>query len=209
MPHIRFSDVRIPDPNAPSVFDVEHRLRQHLANFRDKKGKCKQENQIPDRDRRSIQRKIAAYKDAVSRRSGMGHLADKDRQRLEVFRQSAELVPVVSEHRVDEIASAIHSKMPWMAAATEMIWQDMRASARIGDPAPRLRPLILVGLPSVGKTCWARSLAQHLTVPTTVIDATGEPASFSVTGTQRGWGIPMLASKFPTPRSMHQQSHIR
>ena len=188
MPRIKFADVNFPDPNAPSAFDIEHRLKQHLVNFRDKKGKCKEDNQISDRDRRNIQRKIAAYKDAVSRRSGMGHLADKDRQRLEVFRHGTELVQVVSEHRADEIASAIHSEMPWMAAATEMIWQDMRASVRNGDPAPRLRPLLLVGPSGIGKTYWARALAQHLMVPTSVIEATAEPASFSVTGSQRGWG---------------------
>ena len=75
-----------------------------------------------------------------------------------------------------------------MAAATEIIWQDMRASVRNGDAAPRLRPLLLVRPPGIGKTYWARALAQHLMVPTSVIEATAEPASFSVTGSQRGWG---------------------
>lgn len=188
MPRIKFADVRFPDPNAPSVFDIEHRSKQHLINFREKVGKCKPDNQISDRDRRNILRKIAVYRDAVSRRSGMGHLADKDRQRLEVFRHGAELISVESEHRADEFASAIHSEMPWMADATERIWQDMRASVRNGDVAPRLQPLLLVGPPGIGKTFWARALAQHLMVPTSVIEATGEPASFSVTGSQRGWG---------------------
>jgi hypothetical protein len=188
MPRIKFADVRFPDPNAPSVFDIEHRLKQHLINFREKMGKCKPDNQISDRDRRNILRKIAAYRDAVSRRSGMGHLADKDRQRLEMFRDGATLVHVESEHRADEIATAIHSEMPWMAEATERIWQDMRASVRNGDAAPRLKPLLLVGPPGIGKTYWARALAQHLMVPTSAIEATGEPASFSVTGSQRGWG---------------------
>ena len=83
MPRIKFADVRFPDPNTPSVFDIEHRLKQHLINFRENVSKFKPDSQISDRDRRNILRKIAAYKDAVSRRSGMGHLADKDRQRLE------------------------------------------------------------------------------------------------------------------------------
>jgi len=151
MPRIKFADVRFPDPNAPSVFDIEHRLKQHLINFREKVGKCKPDNQISDRDRRNILRKIVAYRDAVSRRSGMGHLADKDRQRLEVFSHGAELISVESEHRADEIASAIHSEMPWMAEATERIWQDMRASVRKGDLAPRLQPLLLVGPLALGK----------------------------------------------------------
>ncbi|HBB85351.1 MAG TPA: peptidase, partial [Sulfitobacter sp.] len=35
MPRIKFADVRFTDPNAPSVFDIEHRLKQHLINFRE------------------------------------------------------------------------------------------------------------------------------------------------------------------------------
>lgn len=75
-----------------------------------------------------------------------------------------------------------------MAPATERVWQDMRASARNGDPAPRLSSLLLVGPPGIGKSYWARLLGKMLQVPTTVIEATSEPASFSVTGSQRGWG---------------------
>lgn len=188
MPRLRFAGVRFPDPDAPSVFDIEARLKRHLINLRKKRGKLEGDNHVSDRDRINIRRKVVAYKDAVSRRSGMDHLTDKDRQRLEVFRHGVELISVETEHRADEIASAIHSEMPWMAAATETIWQDMRASVRNGDLAPRLRPLLLVGPPGIGKTYWARSLAQHLMVPTSVIEATAEPASFSVTGSQRGWG---------------------
>lgn len=82
-----------------------------------------------------------------------------------MFRHGAKLISVESEHRADEIAAAVHSEMLWMAAATAMILQDMRASVRSGDPAPRLRPLLLVRPPGIGKTYWARSLAQHLMVP--------------------------------------------
>lgn len=188
MPRIKFSDVRFPNPDAPSAFDIEARLKRHLINFRKKRGKLEGGNHVSDRDRLNIRRKVVAYKDAVSRRSGMDHLADKDRQKLEVFRHGVELISVETEHRADEIASAIHSEMPWMSAATEMIWQDMRASVRRGDLAPLLRPLLLVGPPGIGKTYWARTLARHLTVPTAVVEATSEPASFSVTGSQRGWG---------------------
>ncbi|MCK0168607.1 AAA family ATPase [Jannaschia sp. S6380] len=39
----------------------------------------------------------------------------------------------------------------------------------------------------MGKSYWARRLAHHLSVPTTKIDATGEPATFALVGSQRGW----------------------
>ncbi|MFB3306847.1 hypothetical protein, partial [Pseudomonas sp. AMR01] len=111
MPRIKFSDVRFPNPDAPSAFDIEARLKRHLINFRKKRGKLEGGNHVSDRDRLNIRRKVVAYKDAVSRRSGMDHLADKDRQKLEVFRHGVELISVETEHHADEIASAIHSEM--------------------------------------------------------------------------------------------------
>jgi ATP-dependent Lon protease len=54
-------------------------------------------------------------------------------------------------------------------------------------PGLRFDPLVLVGSPGIGKSFWARRLAHHLAVPTTQIDASGEPATFSLVGAQRGW----------------------
>lgn len=188
MPRIKFADVSFPDHNARSAYDIENRLQKHLDKFREKIGSPKSAYALSDTDRLKIRQRTKTYLKAVSRKSGMDHLEEKDRERMEVFRNGVELIAVQTEHRADEIASAIHTEMPWMSAATEMIWHDLRASVRNGDPAPRLRPLLLVGPPGIGKTHWARSLGQQLLVPTNGIDATGEPASFSVTGSQRGWG---------------------
>ncbi|KIN67446.1 AAA ATPase [Sulfitobacter donghicola DSW-25 = KCTC 12864 = JCM 14565] len=75
-----------------------------------------------------------------------------------------------------------------MAPATEHIWHAMRKSVREGRPSIQFAPLLLLGPPGVGKSHWARRLGNLLEVPTTVIDATGEPASFALVGSQRGWG---------------------
>ncbi|WP_254436602.1 AAA family ATPase [Ruegeria arenilitoris] len=75
-----------------------------------------------------------------------------------------------------------------MAPATEAVWHGLRASAREGLPGVRFTPLVLNGPPDIGKSFWARRLAHYLEVPATRIDATGEPASFGLTGSQRGWG---------------------
>ena len=77
-------------------------------------------------------------------------------------------------------------EMPWMAPATEAAWHALRRSARLGEPV-RVGPLVLVGPPGVGKTAWARRLAGHLAVASTVIDASQGLSSFSLTGTERGW----------------------
>lgn len=43
-------------------------------------------------------------------------------------------------------------------------------------------------VPRIGKSNWARRLGQLLTVPTAVVEATSENASFGVVGSQRCWG---------------------
>jgi ATP-dependent Lon protease len=117
----------------------------------------------------------------------MAHLDLSERKRLEVLRDGVELKAIDSEHQADEIASALHSEMPWMGPATEKVWHDLRRSVKHGDPAPRLSPVLLLGPPGIGKSHWARRLGEELQVPSCVIDATGEPAGFSVSGNQRGW----------------------
>lgn len=75
-----------------------------------------------------------------------------------------------------------------MASATETVWHTMRRSVREGWPGLRLPPMLLDGPPGIGKSHWARRLGQLLTVPTAVVEATSENASFGVVGSQRGWG---------------------
>ncbi|WP_417271587.1 hypothetical protein [Celeribacter sp.] len=188
MPRIKFADVIFPAHNAPTLHDLEVRFRNHLDNFRELIHSHNLAYLMSEADRAKIKRRAKAYLSAISRKSGMIHLNDKDRETLEVFRNGAELVAIETEHQADEIASAIHAETPWMAATTEQVWQDMRASVRRGYLAPRLRPLLLVGPPGIDKSHWARLLGEKLLAPTTVIEATGEPAAFSVTGNQRGWG---------------------
>ena len=111
----------------------------------------------------------------------------KDYAALERVRDGVRLAAIPSEHRADEIAADLHEQMPWMAKATERVWHAMRASVREGAPGLRLPPLLLVGDPGVGKSYWARRLAELIDTPTVLIDATGENTSFGVAGCQRGW----------------------
>lgn len=117
----------------------------------------------------------------------MYHLTEENRARLTPLRDGLPIAQVTTEHEADEIAAALHEEMPWMGPATEVVWQGLRASARCGLPGARFTPLVLVGSPGIGKSYWARRLAHHLSIPTTQIDATGEPATFALVGSQRGW----------------------
>ncbi|WP_375263465.1 AAA family ATPase [Palleronia sp.] len=75
-----------------------------------------------------------------------------------------------------------------MNPLNERVWLALRKIARSDDPAVRLTPMLLVGAPGIGKSFWARHLSEFLSLPVEAIDATSEPASFAITGSQRGWG---------------------
>lgn len=116
------------------------------------------------------------------------HLKPAERERLEALRDGVRLAAIPTEHRADELAAALHAEFPWMAPATEAVWQAMRRPVRCGEPGLRLPPLLLDGPPGIGKSHWARHLGMLLAVPSMVFEATVENASFGLVGSQRGWG---------------------
>ena len=134
-----------------------------------------------------LKRRAAAVVARRHRAGGLDHLRKEDRERLKGLLGEVPAAAMPSEHRADEIAAALHAEMPWMAPATEAAWHALRRSARLGEPV-RVGPLVLVGPPGVGKTAWARRLAGRLAVASTVIDASQGLASFSLVGTEKGWG---------------------
>ncbi|MDK8873215.1 hypothetical protein [Paracoccus sp. SSJ] len=143
---------------------------------------------ISDADRRKLRRRARRIFDARRAVSGLDRLKPGDRARLEPLANGARLACIASESRADELAAELHADMPWMAPATEIIWRAMRRSVREGWPGLRVPPLLLDGPPGIGKSHWARRLGALLSVPSTMIDATTESASFGVVRSQRGWG---------------------
>ena len=139
-------------------------------------------------DRIRVQRRVKKLLTQRKEASGMGHLHRDERDRLIALAGGVRLATVKTEHQADEIAAALHDEMPWMGPATEQVWRAMPRSVREGSIGLRLPPILLDGPPGIGKSFWARRLGRLLTVPTTVIEATNENASFGVVGSQRGWG---------------------
>ncbi|WP_298837746.1 AAA family ATPase [uncultured Roseobacter sp.] len=197
---IEFHDLTFLD-NIPNVRDVEERLKKSLRRVRHVKqeedleaGRVKKGDLvsiydlIDDDDRKRIKCRARRYLERVRSSIGMYHLSEENRARLTPLRGGLPVAKVSTEHEADEIAAALHAEMPWMAPATEEVWHGLRASARERLPGVRFKPLVLVGPPGIGKSHWARRLAHHLAVPTTMIEATGEPATFSLVGVQKGWG---------------------
>ena len=196
---IPFSEIKYID-DVPRLSKIEERLTETLRKIRRSKQPRPDTDVlslthavnwfdlIQDADTAMIKRRALRFVERLHSGTGTHHLPERDRATLTALRGGVAVARVATEHEADEIAVALHEEMPWMAPATEVVWQGLRASARDGLPGLRFSPLILVGAPGIGKSFWARRLAHHLGVPTTMIEATGEPASFSLAGAQRGWG---------------------
>ncbi|SEN78449.1 hypothetical protein SAMN04488003_1362 [Loktanella fryxellensis] len=151
---IRTSKRQRPDPGDMSL--------THVANWFDL---------IQDADTAMIKRRAMRFLERLHSGTGTHHLPERDRATLTALRGGVAVARITTEHEADEIAAALHAEMPWMASATEVVWQGLRACARDGLPGLRFSPLILIGAPGIGKSFWARRLAHHLGVPTTKIEA--------------------------------------
>ena len=167
-----------PEPALPFEYEDFRRLRSRVGLVRF--------GALPDKDQSRIKRRADALAKRRHKANGLGHLKEHERERLKGLMGEVPAAVMPSEHRADEIAAALYEEMPWMAPATEAAWHALRRSARLGEPV-RVGPLVLAGPPGVGKTAWARRLAARLAVASTVIDASQGLASFSLTGTERGW----------------------
>ena len=195
---ITFARIHFHD-RIPGRREVEIRLRKFLLSRRLRRpylGKdvlhgpdhlLETDLDLSNEDRSRIARRAALYLDRCEAATGMAHLCPEDRAQLQGLRMGMSVARVSSEHEADVLAAALHEDMPWLACATEHVWHAMRRSVREGQPGLRMAPILLAGPPGIGKTHWARQLGRLLDVPTTFIDGTGEPASFSLVGSQRGW----------------------
>lgn len=114
-------------------------------------------------------------------------LSREDRAMLQGCRDGAEIFDLRSAHHIDEIAAALHTEFPWVAEATTHVWRSLHHNRSSGRPGARFAPILLDGPPGIGKSAWARRLAQLLGTPDMTLDATGENASFGLVGSQRGW----------------------
>jgi hypothetical protein len=205
MPTIKFIDVTFHEGDAS---DVEERLKEFLRSCRRKK---LAETDLPEaeaglepmqdefgeddlptimlsyNDTKKIRRRVATLVQRRMTASGTAHLRPEEIKRLAVLRAGANLTPPGNEAWADEVAAALHAEMPWMAPATETAWYALRRSAQRRDPGLRLPPLLLNGPAGIGKSVWARRLAEMCAVPSCVIEVGSGSANFRVSGLERGW----------------------
>lgn len=93
----------------------------------------------------------------------------------------------LGEHQIDEAFSAIHKEFPWLGRLTEKAWRQALRRCRSGLPAG-VGPLLLMGPPGLGKSSWARAVADRLGVPRLDLDAGQSGGVMDLQGTAKGWG---------------------
>ncbi len=76
-----------------------------------------------------------------------------------------------------------------MGPATHVAWHGLRRLARSGDVGLRLPPLVLNGPAEIGKSVWARRLAELCALPACVVDVGSGSAGFRIAGLERGYGL--------------------
>ncbi len=168
------------------IGDDEHSVHLGLENFDRVADELSAGVELSWEDRKRINSCAGKIAGRRKEASGLAHLTTQEIQRLKPLMTGVRLVAPETVHWVDEVVSALHEEMPWMAPATQEVWYALRYSATNGDPI-RLPPLLLSGSPGIGKSVWARRLSELLHIPRCEIDASIGGVGFSVTGVERGW----------------------
>ena len=140
---------------------------------------------ISRRVSKRIHHRAQQFSARAAAKLGIDHLKKEDRDRLKSVLPTVSL-SYINEASADAMASDLQYQFPWMSAATEHAWLQLRKSARNGTPVS-ISPLLLAGPPGIGKSAWSRALAKLLRAPHTSIDASVSGAGFSMAGTEKGW----------------------
>jgi hypothetical protein len=141
------------------------------------------------RKRRLIRRAQRLVR-ALERAAGLSHKKELLEPLRESLKHGVALAGPGTEHSADELAAALFDELPWMGAAIEPIWRDMRAAAREGMGL-HVRPILLDGPPGIGKSHLAQRLAVQAAAPWISVDLGSTSEGFPIAGAERTWGTAM------------------
>jgi hypothetical protein len=111
-----------------------------------------------------------------------------DRAEWQVYQPLAAPMPLRPVPRdAGRRLGALAEAAPAFAAPVAEIRRTLALAAHAGRVSPRLRPLLLVGPPGIGKTWFARRLAQALDLPFAGLNLGGATDNRCLQGTARGW----------------------
>ncbi|QHE83390.1 AAA family ATPase [Hydrogenophaga sp. BPS33] len=99
--------------------------------------------------------------------------------------QPVALLPDVP--RLEKIQTMLLAEFPWASAAIGSIFDELMTCRQFGALEFRLRPVLLLGPPGVGKTRFARRFAEEMELEFRAIGLGGMSDIRTLTGTSRGW----------------------
>lgn len=111
----------------------------------------------------------------------------EEREALYAAAANTHFAGCLTEAEADEVFATIHGEYPWLDRVSTPFWRHARRLARAGEPF-RLPPTILLGPPGLGKSSYARRLAELVGVPLVPIDVGATSGVFETQGTDSRWG---------------------
>lgn len=120
----------------------------------------------------------------VARIAGGAADADGIARRFAALTEPLPLTPMPDP---DAVRVAILDEFPWMPALAERVAADIRFGRLLGGRFFRLRPVLLVGPPGVGKTRVARRIAEIVGSPYGSVNAAGSSDNRNLQGTAAGY----------------------
>lgn len=94
---------------------------------------------------------------------------------------------VPSLRSLERKLAPLRARFPNLVEAIDRIGIELVVASAMRPEAFRVTPILLVGEPGLGKTCFARSLAGVLKVEMDVLSAGGSQAGFQLTGSASHW----------------------
>jgi hypothetical protein len=190
----RLIGLSLPRDPSRTPFDVEDRLTQSLVALRARReGRPVSEDDactLPEPQTARIRRWSRVYLEGRGRAlAPLRGLRPEDRDLVLTAARLAHVSGVIGSHELDERIAALHLRFPWLAPASSAVLHHMRARLHAGSAAFHTPPLILLGPPGIGKSAWARALAEGFDLPAAAIDiGATNGAVFAIAGSERGWG---------------------
>ncbi|WP_281968270.1 AAA family ATPase [Roseovarius nanhaiticus] len=157
------------------------RMRQRLTAPEDAKAvSFKEDRIINDLAKKCRERRL--------REVGLSRLQKHEQQGIfTLARHGGRLLGPVTLDEVDILAARLHKESPWMSEVSTFVMHHMRSFVRSGGVGFHLPPILLAGPPGIGKSWFARSIAEAAGLPFRLIDVGGGTAAFRIAGTEKGW----------------------
>lgn len=108
-------------------------------------------------------------------------------QRFKVLQTVQPVVQLPAPDQLYGIQEILTREFPWATGAIDTILGELRLKRQLGALDCKVRPTLIAGQPGVGKTRFARRLAEELNLTFRAISIGGMDDSRALLGTSRGW----------------------